>query len=273
MRSNFHAHAAVITLAVLGSVLTGCFGDSSSSAPPVAQSSPADGAVSGSTPPAAQSSPPDDAVSGSAPPAAQSPPDGAVSGSAPPAAPSSPPKGAVTTSAPTISVTPAASVMIGAAYAFHPAATAAVGRTLTFAVKNKPAWAAFDAASGMLSGKPVAANVGTYAQISISVSDGVASASLAPFSIGVAQPNAMVTLSWTSPTSNTNGTAATELAGYRIYYGSKATQLNQVVTVEGAGVTDYEFRELSAGTWYFAVSAYNSDKVESTLTAVVPVEI
>jgi hypothetical protein len=241
MRSNFHAYAAVITLAALGSVLTGCnFGDSSSSAPAAAQSSPADGAVSGSAPPAAQS---------------------------PPA------KSAVGSSAPTISGTPAASVTIGAAYAFHPAATAADGRTLTFAITNKPAWAAFDAASGMLAGTPVAANVGTYAQISISVSDGVASASLAPFSIGVAQPDAKVTLSWTSPTSNTNGTAATELAGYRIYYGSKATQLNQVVTVEGAEVTDYAFRDLSSGTWYFAVAAYNSDKVESGLTAVVPVAI
>lgn len=144
---------------------------------------------------------------------------------------------------------------------------------MTFAISNKPAWAAFDAASGMLSGTPVAANVGTYAQISISVSDGVASASLAPFSIGVAQPDVKVTLTWTSPTLNTNGTTVTDLAGYRIYYGSKSTQLNQVVTVAGAAVTDYVFRELSAGTWYFAVVAYNNDNIESSLSAVVPVAI
>jgi Putative Ig domain len=241
MKSNFRAHAAVITLAALGSVLTGCnFGDSSSSAPSAAHSSPANGAVSSSAPPAAQS---------------------------PPA------NGAVSSSTPTISGTPAASVTIGAAYAFHPAATAAVGRTLTFAIKNTPAWAAFDAASGMLSGTPVAANVGTYAQISISVSDGVASASLAPFSIGVTQPDAKVMLSWTSPALNTNGTTVTDLAGYRIYYGSKSTQLNQVITVEGADVTEYAFRELSAGTWYFAVAAYNNEKVESGLSAVLPVAI
>jgi putative Ig domain-containing protein len=195
------------------------------------------------------------------------------SSSAPPIAQSSHAKVVVSSSAPTISGTPAASVTIGAAYAFHPAVTAAEGMTLTFAIRNKPAWAAFDAASGMLSGTPIAANVGTYAQISISVSDGVASASLAPFSINVAQPNVEVTLSWTSPTSNTNGTTVTDLAGYRIYYGSTSTQLNQVVTVEGAEVTEYAFRELAAGTWYFAVAAYNSDKVESGLSAVVPVSI
>jgi hypothetical protein len=125
----------------------------------------------------------------------------------------------------------------------------------------------------MLSGTPIAANVGTYAQIAISVSDGVADASLTPFTISVAQPEANVTLSWTSPTLNTNGTTVNDLAGYRIYYGSKATQLNQVVTVEGAEVTEYAFRELASGTWYFAVAAYNSDQVESGLSAVLQVAI
>jgi hypothetical protein len=224
MKSNFRAHAAVIMLAALGSVLTGCnFDDSSSSAHAVAQSSTA--------------------------------------------------KGQVSDTAPTISGAPTASVTIGAPYAFHPAATAAAGRTLTFAISNKPPWAAFDAASGMLSGTPIAANVGTYAQILISVSDGVGDASLAPFTINVTQPDAQVTLSWTSPTLNTNGSGVTDLAGYRIYYGSKSTQLNQVITVENADATEYAFRELSAGTWYFAVTAFNSDKVESGLSAVVPVTI
>jgi hypothetical protein len=230
MKSNFRAHAAVILLVALGSALTGCdFDDSSSSVPSGVQSL---SAKRGTPANAAESS-----------------------------------------SAPTISGTPPASVTIGAPYVFHPAATAAAGSTLTFAIKNKPAWAAFDAASGMLAGTPNAANVGTYAQISISVSDGVAGASLAPFSISVAQPDIKVKLSWTSPTLNTDGTTVTDLAGYRIYYGSTPAQLNQVVTVEGAEVTDYAFRELSAGTWYFAVAAYNSDKVESALSAVVPVAI
>jgi hypothetical protein len=224
MKSNFRAYAAVITLAALASILSGCnFDDPSSTAPAVAQNAPANGKVS--------------------------------------------------SSAPTISGAPAASASIGATYAFQPAATAAEGKTLTFAIKNKPAWAAFDAASGRLSGMPTAANVGTYPQISISVNDGVAAASLAPFSISVAQPDAKVTLSWTSPTLNTNGTTMTDLAGYRIYYGSSSTQLNQVVTVEGAEVTEYAFRELSAGTWYFAVAAYNSDKIESGMSAVLPIAI
>ena len=37
------------------------------------------------------------------------------------------------------------------------------------------------------------------------------------------------TLSWEAPTTNTNGTALTDLAGYRIYYGPSAEQLDQSV--------------------------------------------
>jgi Putative Ig domain len=198
---------------------------------------------------------------------------------APPASATGSPSGSQGTGSPVtgsgliISGSPAQSVSVGAAYEFRPTATGVNNAKLSFSIKNQPGWAKFDATTGTLSGTPAAANVGTYAQISISVSDGVASASLAPFFIGVAQSAAKVTLSWTSPTLNTNGTVVTDLAGYRIYYGSKSTQLNQVVTLEGAQVTAYAFPELSAGTWYFAVAAYGTDKVESDLSAVVPVTI
>jgi hypothetical protein len=158
-------------------------------------------------------------------------------------------------------------------YTFRPVATDPDGLALTFAIKNKPAWALFDAATGALSGTPSAANVGTYAQIAISVSDGAKSALLGPFSIDVAKPESVVTVSWTSPTMNTNGTAVTDLAGYHIYYGPTSTQLNQVVDVAGADVTTFVLSNMSPGTWYFAVAAYNSEKVESTLSAVLPISI
>jgi hypothetical protein len=158
-------------------------------------------------------------------------------------------------------------------YTFHPVATDPDGLALTFSIQNKPAWALFDAATGMLSGTPSAANVGTYAQIAISVSDGARSALLGPFSIDVAKPESVVTVSWTSPTMNTNGTAVTDLAGYHIYYGPTSTQLNQVIDVAGADITKFVLSNMSAGTWYFAVAAYNSEKVESTLSAVLPISI
>ncbi len=57
-------------------------------------------------------------------------------------------------------------------------------------------WATFSSATGQLSGTPTAANVGSYANVVISVSDGKASAALAPFTITVAAaPNKAPTIS------------------------------------------------------------------------------
>jgi len=78
--------------------------------------------------------------------------------------------------------------------------------------------------------------------------------------------NTSATLSWEAPTTNTNGTALTNLAGYRIYYGSSATDLSQKVQLNGVGVQTYVFDNLQAGTWYFAVMAVTSAGVESALS-------
>jgi hypothetical protein len=78
--------------------------------------------------------------------------------------------------------------------------------------------------------------------------------------------NTSATLSWEAPTTNTNGTALTNLAGYRIYYGSSSTDLSQKVQLNGVGVQTYVFDNLQAGTWYFAVMAVTSAGVESALS-------
>jgi hypothetical protein len=78
--------------------------------------------------------------------------------------------------------------------------------------------------------------------------------------------NTSATLSWEAPTTNTNGTALTNLAGYRIYYGSSATDLSQKVQLNGVGAQTYVFDNLQAGTWYFAVMAVTSAGVESALS-------
>jgi len=179
----------------------------------------------------------------------------------------------VTSSGPIISGSPAQSVSVGAAYEFRPTATGVNNAKLSFSIENQPGWAKFDATTGTLSGTPAEANVGIYAQVSITVSDGVRSASLAPFSVNVTQRVAIATLSWTAPVLNTNGTTATDLAGYHIYYGSKSTALNQMIAVDGAGTVNYTINNLSPGTWYFAIAAYNAEKVESSLSAVVPVAL
>jgi hypothetical protein len=90
--------------------------------------------------------------------------------------------------APTITGTPATSVTAGNAYAFTPVGSDADGNTLTYSIQNKPSWASFNATTGRLSGTPTSANVGTSARITITVTDGTASASLASFTIQVVAP-------------------------------------------------------------------------------------
>ncbi len=169
---------------------------------------------------------------------------------------------------PTISGTPATSVMAGQTYTFTPQASDPNGDRLTFQVDNLPTWATFDAATGRLSGTPTAANVGTYAGVTISVSDGRSRASLPAFTIGVAAVSiGSATLSWTAPTARTDSTPLTDLSGYRIYYGNSPGIYSNVVNVPTAGVTTYVIENLTGGTWHFAVAAVDSTGVESRLSS------
>jgi len=174
--------------------------------------------------------------------------------------------GPSTNAAPTIAGAPATAVVVGNAYSFTPTAKDANGDPLSFSIQNKPAWAKFDATSGALTGTPAAADVGTYANIVIAVSDGTTQTALAPFAISVTQSaNGSASLSWTAPTTNSDGSALTNLAGYRIHYGTTSA-MTQVVQVASAGITTYVLGNLSSGTWYFAVSAYTSAGAEGGLS-------
>jgi len=70
-----------------------------------------------------------------------------------------------------------------------------------------------------------------------------------------------VTLSWNAPNSNTDGTPLTDLSGYEIYYGTSSG--NYAHSVNVGNVRSYTFANLSAGTYYFVATAYNTSGVES----------
>lgn len=178
--------------------------------------------------------------------------------------------GSTTNRPPTISGYPITSAMPGQAYSFRPTASDPDGNTLTFTIQNRPSWAAFNTSNGTLSGTPTSSQIGTYSNIVITVSDGRASASLPAFAITVSDvANGSATLSWTPPTRNTDGTTLTNLAGYRIYYGTSATALTRTVQVSNPGIASYVVNNLSAATWYFSVRTYNSSGIESTASSVV----
>jgi len=171
--------------------------------------------------------------------------------------------------APTIGGTAPASVSVGQAFNFQPSASDANGDALGFSISGKPSWMAFETSTGRLTGTPTGAQVGTYANITITVNDGSASKSLAPFSINVTQiSTGSATLSWTPPTTNTDGSSLANLAGYKIYYGSSATALTQTIQITNPGLTTYVVSNLGPGTTYFAIAAYSSTGVESQQSAV-----
>ena len=188
-----------------------------------------------------------------------------ASGSAQPPAPApaqNPPTQA--NRAPSISGNAPSAVNASSAYTFVPAASDADGDTLAFSIQNKPAWATFNTGTGRLSGTPAPADVGTYSNISIAVSDGKVSATLSPFAIAVTtMSNGHATLSWTAPTDNTDGTTLANLAGYRIRYGTSAGSLTQTIMIDNVSVTTYVVEDLAPATWYFAVTAVNAAGVES----------
>jgi hypothetical protein len=170
--------------------------------------------------------------------------------------------------APTITGTPPSNILEGQLYEFQPSASDPDGDALEFSIARKPAWADFDRASGRLSGTPGAGDVGNFTNIAISVSDGKSTASLAAFDVTVDQiAVGSATLSWTPPTQNADGSALTDLAGYRIYYGRNRDNLTRVIELSNPGLTRYVIENLTQARWFFTMTSVNSSGVESSRSA------
>ena len=168
-----------------------------------------------------------------------------------------------------MSGTPGATAVVGQAYSFQPAAADANGDQLTFTVANLPGWASFDRTTGRITGTPTAPQVGSYANITITVSDGTATATVGPFTItvsDVANASGSATLSWIAPTQNTDGSSLGNLAGFRVMYGRTSGNLDQTVNLDNPSLSRYVVENLSSGTWYFAVVAVNAAGQTSQLS-------
>lgn len=69
-------------------------------------------------------------------------------------------------------------------------------------------------------------------------------------------------LSWTPPTTNTDGTELLDLAGYNIYYGMvNGSYPNKIVVTDA--VSSYFIGNLASGTHFFVVRAYDFSGNES----------
>ncbi len=75
-----------------------------------------------------------------------------------------------------------------------------------------------------------------------------------------------VTLGWVAPTQNSNGTPISNLAGYKIHYGTASASYTQVVALSNPSLSRYVVDNLPGGTYFFAITAYNAQGVESALS-------
>jgi hypothetical protein len=71
------------------------------------------------------------------------------------------------------------------------------------------------------------------------------------------------TLTWSPPTSNTDGTTLRDLATYRIRAGTAPAALNQVIDINAAGISAHVINNLTAAVWYFQMTAINVKGIES----------
>jgi hypothetical protein len=176
---------------------------------------------------------------------------------------------------PSISGSPPSRATEGNAYVFVPTASDPEGAVLNFTIAGKPDWTSFDSMTGRLSGTPAAADVGIYGGIVITVSDGEDSTSLGPFAITVESIGmGSATLSWTAPTENEDGSPLTDLAGYKVYWGTTPGTYPNLVTINNPGITIYVIENLGPGTYEFVSTAFNTAGVESaysnTATKTIP---
>jgi Fibronectin type III domain len=83
---------------------------------------------------------------------------------------------------------------------------------------------------------------------------------------GTTTSSSSVTLGWVAPTQNSNGTPITGLSGYKIHYGTASQDYTQVVSLANPSLSRYVLDSLQSGTYYFAITAYNAQGIESPLS-------
>lgn len=71
------------------------------------------------------------------------------------------------------------------------------------------------------------------------------------------------TLTWTAPTENEDGTPLTDLAGFKLYWGTTTGDYPNSVDIPNPATTTYLVENLTPGVWRFVATAYNEAGTES----------
>jgi len=91
---------------------------------------------------------------------------------------------------------------------------------------------------------------------------------------GAAQPatsKGEIKLAWIPPSTRADGTylPLDSLAGYRIYIGTSSDTLHEIVDLNDREINDYTVKDLSSGSYYFSITAYDSEGLESNRSQVI----
>jgi hypothetical protein len=70
-----------------------------------------------------------------------------------------------------------------------------------------------------------------------------------------------VSLAWDVPTTYVDGTPATGMVGFKVYYGTASRTYTHIIDVKTDPSCTVNY--LAPGTYYFAITAYDSSGIES----------
>jgi hypothetical protein len=76
--------------------------------------------------------------------------------------------------------------------------------------------------------------------------------------------NGTALLSWVPPTENTDGSTLTDLAGYKVYYGTSSGSYGAPITINDPGLSSYMVENLGISDWFFVMTAFKSSGIESS---------
>ena len=78
-----------------------------------------------------------------------------------------------------------------------------------------------------------------------------------------------VNLSWTAPAERENNEpiSLSEIAGYKVYYGTEERRYPKSVNIKDGSSTGYTFKNLAAGIYHFALTTYDTAGRESQYSA------
>jgi len=86
---------------------------------------------------------------------------------------------------------------------------------------------------------------------------------------------ANITLSWSAPAEREDNTpiSLSEVNGYKIYYGTTQGQYPSSVTINDGTAVDYIFQDFNPATYYFVVTTFDTNGLESNYSSEVQVSI